>query len=166
MPLRCLRRWKPVDHIELTEAPVDCFGFRKCCQAERSEARHDIGSFDSAGQRVVALNRKMERSISTGFYLTTRLASAKNLVEAIQLQAAYWRKQSDKLRMQLEEVTTELGEAFARYFGYRANILQRELNEWFLIGHRAPAVGLTILIACLRLSQIALRHLTFSELHW
>ena len=80
MPLHCLRRWKPVDHIELTEAPVDCFGFRKCCQAERSEARHDIGSFDSVGQRVVALNRKMERSISTGFDLATRLASAKNLV--------------------------------------------------------------------------------------
>ena len=160
MPLRCLRRWKPVDHIELTEAPVDCFGFRKCCQAERSEARHDIGSFDSAGQRVVALNRKMERSISTGFDLATRLASAKNLVEAIQLQAAYWRKQSDELRMQLEEVTTELGEAFARYFGYRANILQRELNELFLIGRRTLAVGRTILVACLLLSQIAARHLT------
>jgi hypothetical protein len=57
------------------------------------------------------------------------------------------------------KAASELGEAFARYFGYRANILQRELNELFLIGRRALAVGLTILIACLLLSQIAGRYL-------
>src|SRR5262249_61197944 len=65
-------------------------------------------ALDAAGQGVVALNRKImdiaERNISTGFDLAARLASAKNLGEAIQLQAAYWRKQSDGLRMQLEEV--------------------------------------------------------------
>jgi len=57
------------------------------------------------------------------------------------------------------KAANELGEAFARYFGYRANILQRELNELFLIGRRSLAVGLTILVACLLLSQIAARYL-------
>jgi hypothetical protein len=65
-------------------------------------------ALDAAGQGVVALNRKImdiaERNISTGFDLAARLASAKNPVEAVQLQAAFWRKQSDELRMQLEEV--------------------------------------------------------------
>ena len=57
------------------------------------------------------------------------------------------------------KAASELGEAFARYFGYRANILQRELNELFRIGRRALAVGLTILLACLLLSQVAGRYL-------
>ncbi len=65
-------------------------------------------ALDAAGQGVVALNRKImdiaERNISTGFDLAARLASAKNPVEAVQLQAAFWRKQSDELRMQLEEM--------------------------------------------------------------
>lgn len=65
-------------------------------------------ALDAAGQGVVALNRKImdiaERNISTGFDLAARLASAKNPVEAVQVQAAFWRKQSDELRMQLEEV--------------------------------------------------------------
>jgi hypothetical protein len=57
------------------------------------------------------------------------------------------------------KAASELGEAFARYFGYRANILQRELNELFSIGRCALAVGLTILVACLLLSQVAGRYL-------
>ena len=60
----------------------------------------------------VALNRKImdiaERNISTGFDLATRLAGAKNPVEAIEIQAAYWRKQFGELRMQAEEVRTLL----------------------------------------------------------
>lgn len=67
---------------------------------------------DAAGQGAVALNRKImdiaERNISTGFDLATRLAMAKNPVEAIELQAAYWRKQFGELRMQAEEVRTLL----------------------------------------------------------
>jgi hypothetical protein len=65
-------------------------------------------SLDAAGQGAVALNRTImdiaERNISTGFDLATRLAGAKNLVEAIEIQAAYWRKQFGELRMQAEEV--------------------------------------------------------------
>jgi hypothetical protein len=67
---------------------------------------------DAAGQGAVAFNRKImdiaERNISTGFDLATRLARAKNPVEAIELQAAYWRKQFAELRMQAEEVRTLL----------------------------------------------------------
>jgi hypothetical protein len=67
---------------------------------------------DAAGQGAVALNRKImdiaERSISTGFDLATRLARAKNPFEAIEMQAAYWRKQFGELRMQAEEMRTLL----------------------------------------------------------
>ncbi|MGA7535453.1 MAG: phasin family protein [Pseudolabrys sp.] len=67
---------------------------------------------DAAGQGAVAFNRKImdiaERNISTGFDLATRLARAKNPFEAIELQAAYWRKQFGELRMQAEEVRTLL----------------------------------------------------------
>jgi hypothetical protein len=67
---------------------------------------------DAAEQGAVAFKRKImdiaERNISTGFDLATRLARAKNPVEAIELQAAYWRKQFGELRMQAEEVRTLL----------------------------------------------------------
>ena len=67
---------------------------------------------DAAGQGAVAFNRKImdiaERNISTGFDLATRLARAKNPVEAIELQAAYWRQQFGELMMQAEEVRTLL----------------------------------------------------------
>src|SRR4029077_1289879 len=67
---------------------------------------------DAAGQGAVAFNRKImdiaERNISTGFDLAIRLARAKNPVEAIEMQAAYWRKQFGELRMQAEEVRTLL----------------------------------------------------------
>jgi phasin len=65
-------------------------------------------SLDAAGQGAVTLNRKImniaERNISTGFDLATRLLGAKNLVEAMEMQAAYWRKQFGEFRMQAEEV--------------------------------------------------------------
>ena len=67
---------------------------------------------DAAGQGAVAFNRKImdiaERNISTGFDLAIRLARAKNPVEAIELQAAYWRKQLGELRMQAEEMRSLL----------------------------------------------------------
>ena len=65
-------------------------------------------SLDAAGQGVVALNRKIidiaERNISTGFELATSLAGAKNLVEVMEVQRAYLRKQFGDLKMQAEEV--------------------------------------------------------------
>ena len=51
----------------------------------------------AAGQGAVALNRKAidiaRRNINIGFGLAESLAGAKNLAEAMELQAAYWRKQ-------------------------------------------------------------------------
>jgi len=65
-------------------------------------------SLDAAGQGAVTLNRKIfdiaERNISTGFDLAASLAGAKNLVEVMEVQAAYWRKQFGELKMQAEEV--------------------------------------------------------------
>jgi hypothetical protein len=43
----------------------------------------------------------------------------------------------------------ELRVAFARYFAYRADSLQRELKELFRVGRRSLVIGMTILAACL-----------------
>jgi len=65
-------------------------------------------SLDAAGQGAVALNRKIrdiaERNISSSFDLASRIAAAKNVAEAMELQADYWRKQLAELSMQAEEV--------------------------------------------------------------
>src|SRR3989304_4962327 len=54
-------------------------------------------TFDAAGQGAVALNRKMvditQRNINSGFEFAKSLAGAKNLAEAMEFQASYWRKQ-------------------------------------------------------------------------
>ena len=67
-------------------------------------------SFDATNQGAVALNRKIidiaQRNINSGFDLAKRLAGAKNLAEATELQADYWRKQLDTLAAQAEEVRT------------------------------------------------------------
>lgn len=47
------------------------------------------------------------------------------------------------------KAASELPEAFARYFAYRAASLQRELKELFRVGRRSLAIGMTILAACL-----------------
>ena len=65
-------------------------------------------SFDAAGQGAVALNRKVidiaQRNINSGFDLAKSVAGAKNLAEALELQAAYWREQFGALTAQAEEV--------------------------------------------------------------
>ena len=53
------------------------------------------------------------------------------------------------------KAASELAEAFARYFSYRADLLQRELNELYRLGRRFFVIGITILVACLGLSQLA-----------
>ena len=47
-----------------------------------------------------------------------------------------------------------IGEAFAHYFGYRAQIAEQELRELFRIGRRSLAIGLVALVACLVASQL------------
>lgn len=49
----------------------------------------------------------------------------------------------------------ELREAIRRYFSYRANVLQHDLNELFRIGRRSLAVGVTILVLCLVSAHLA-----------
>ena len=68
------------------------------------------GSFDAAGQGAVALNRKIidiaQRNINSSFDLAKKLAGARNLAEAVEMQSAYWRNQLDTLAAQAEEVRT------------------------------------------------------------
>ena len=67
-------------------------------------------TLDAAGQGAVALNRKViditQRNINSGFDLAKSLAGAKNLAEAMELQASYWREQLGTLGAQAEEVRT------------------------------------------------------------
>ena len=55
-----------------------------------------------------AFNRKIvdiaQRNVDSGFDLAKSLASAKNLSQIVELQAAYWRKQFGALRGQADEV--------------------------------------------------------------
>ncbi|MBI1204836.1 MAG: hypothetical protein GC182_20225 [Rhodopseudomonas sp.] len=48
-----------------------------------------------------------------------------------------------------------LGEAFAHYFTYRAEVSEHELRELFRVGRRFLGIGVLVLIACLTASQIA-----------
>ena len=64
----------------------------------------------AAGQGTVALNRRAidiaRRNINNGFGLAERLAGAKNLAEAMELQTTYWRKQVGELASQAGEMRT------------------------------------------------------------
>jgi hypothetical protein len=64
----------------------------------------------AAGQGAVALNRKAidiaRLNINTRFGLAERLAGAKSLAEAMELQTAYWRKQVGELAAQAGEMRT------------------------------------------------------------
>ena len=62
----------------------------------------------AAGQGTLALNRKAiditRRNINNGFGLAERLAGAKNVAEAMELQTTYWRKQVGELAAQAGEM--------------------------------------------------------------
>ena len=65
-------------------------------------------SFDAAGQGAAAFNRKIidiaRRNLNSVFDLAKSLASAKDLAQVVELQAAYWQKQFSALTAQAEEV--------------------------------------------------------------
>jgi phasin len=65
-------------------------------------------SFDAAGQGVAALNRKViditQQNINSGFEFAKSIARAKNLAEAMELQATFWRHQLGILGAQAEEM--------------------------------------------------------------
>lgn len=48
-----------------------------------------------------------------------------------------------------------VAEAISRYFGYRAGIISRDLNELFRIGRMALLIGLSVLALCLVAAQFA-----------
>ena len=64
----------------------------------------------AAGQGTVALNRKAIdialRNINTSFGLAEKLAGAKNVAEAMELQTTYWRNQVSELAAQAGEMRT------------------------------------------------------------
>jgi hypothetical protein len=64
----------------------------------------------AAGQGTVALNRKAIdialHNINTSFGLAERLAGAKNVAEAMELQTTYWRNQVGELAAQAGEMRT------------------------------------------------------------
>ena len=49
----------------------------------------------------------------------------------------------------------EIGDAFGRFFAYRAGVIGRELNELIRTGRRSLTIGVSILAICLTLSQLA-----------
>jgi phasin len=63
---------------------------------------------EAAGQGAAAFNRKIvdiaRRKVDVNFDLAKSLASAKNLADIVELQAAFWRKQFGVLTAQAEEV--------------------------------------------------------------
>jgi hypothetical protein len=65
-------------------------------------------SFGAAGQGAVALNGRIidiaDRNINNAFDLAAGLAGAKNLTEAMEVQAAFWRKQLAYLGGQAKRV--------------------------------------------------------------
>ena len=65
-------------------------------------------TFDAAGQGAAAFNRKVidiaQRNVNSVFDLAKSLAGAKNLVDIVELQSAFWRKQFGVLTAQAEEV--------------------------------------------------------------
>jgi phasin len=65
-------------------------------------------TFEAAGQGAAAFNRKIvdiaRRNVDVSFDLAKSLASAKNLADIVELQAAFWRKQFGVLTAQAEEV--------------------------------------------------------------
>ena len=67
-------------------------------------------TFDAAGQGVMALKRKFvdvtQRNINSGFEFAKSVAGAKDLAEAMELHASYWRKQFGTFGAQAEEVRT------------------------------------------------------------
>ena len=54
-----------------------------------------------------------------------------------------------------ERASSDLVEAFNRYFAGRAVVIQRDLNELFRIGRRSLVIGASILAACLLLAHLA-----------
>jgi len=49
----------------------------------------------------------------------------------------------------------ELGPALRRYFGYRAEMTGRDLNELFCVGRQSLLIGMSVLATCVLISRTA-----------
>jgi len=58
----------------------------------------------------------------------------------------------------------EVGTALRKYFGYRAEVTQRDLNELFRMGRRSLAIGMAVLAAGLLTTQVVTGRLGESSL--
>lgn len=56
--------------------------------------------------------------------------------------------QSKRLRV------TDIEDAFHRFFDYRAEMIGRDLSELFRVGRLSLAIGLTVLLFCVALSEL------------
>jgi hypothetical protein len=83
---------------------------REFCEHSLEAVLESWERFVDAGQGALALNRKAidiaRRNINSGFGLAVSLAGAKNLAEAMELQATYWRQQLGELAAQAGEMRT------------------------------------------------------------
>jgi hypothetical protein len=52
------------------------------------------------------------------------------------------------------KVAEDVGQAFSRYFDYRAGIIRRDLNELFRVGRRSLAIGVLVLVVTIGAAQI------------
>ena len=81
---------------------------RELCERSLEAVLESWERFVDAGQGAVALNRKAidiaRRNINTGFGLAVSLAGAKNVAEAMELHATYWRKQLGEMAHQAGEM--------------------------------------------------------------
>ena len=104
--------------------------------------------------RAVTLNRKIidiaQRNINSSFDLAKKLAGAKNLAEAVEMQSAYWRNQLDTLAAQAEEVCT-LSTKVQPIWQSRSDV------EWMSSRRRVNPVELSRLVAHSSLLKSALR---------
>ena len=50
----------------------------------------------------------------------------------------------------------DVEDAFHRYFEYRAEMIGRDLSELFRVGRRSLAIGITVLLLCVALSEFSL----------
>src|SRR5262249_2853062 len=57
----------------------------------------------------------------------------------------------------------DVGHAIKSYFGYRAEVIAREIKELFRYGQYALLIGLTVLAGCVALSQLAARTIPSQE---
>jgi hypothetical protein len=54
-----------------------------------------------------------------------------------------------------------IGEAFAHYFDYRAQVAAQDLRELFRVGRRFLGIGVAVLVACLVASQLVAAFVPF-----